>query len=117
MPTGASARREREYEGLKKRFKAERRYPGREEEVAARIVNKQRRQYGETAGEKEQAQQGRSPDRSLPIPDYERLTIPQVVARLDGLPHEAIRKILRYETQHKSRKGLLQRLERRLAAA
>lgn len=48
MPTGASPKREREYEKLKKEFKEEHRYPGREEEVAARIVNKQRREHGET---------------------------------------------------------------------
>jgi hypothetical protein len=39
MPIGASSKREREYNALKKTFKRERRYPGREEEVAARIVN------------------------------------------------------------------------------
>ena len=41
MPTGASPKRERE-------FKKEHRYPGREEDVAARIVNKQRAEHGET---------------------------------------------------------------------
>lgn len=45
MPRGASSQREREYNTLKKTFKRERRYPGREEEVAARIVNKQRAQF------------------------------------------------------------------------
>jgi len=50
MPTGASPKREREYQELKDEFKKEHRYPGREEEVAARIVNKQRAQHGETKG-------------------------------------------------------------------
>jgi hypothetical protein len=50
MPRGASPKREREYDELKHRFKQEGRYRGREEEVAARIVNKQRSQYGETTG-------------------------------------------------------------------
>ncbi len=48
MPRGASPKREREYEELKTEFKHEGRYKGREEEVAARIVNKQRAEHGET---------------------------------------------------------------------
>lgn len=48
MPRGSSPKREREYETLKQTFKHDHRYPGREEEVAARIVNKQRKQAGET---------------------------------------------------------------------
>jgi len=48
MPAGASPKREREYEKLKEEFQEEHRYPGREEEVAARIVNKQRAEHGET---------------------------------------------------------------------
>ncbi|MTW09857.1 hypothetical protein GM658_04530 [Pseudoduganella eburnea] len=52
MPRGASQKREREYKELKQDFKQEHRYPGREEEVAARIVNKQRREHGETKAQK-----------------------------------------------------------------
>jgi len=48
MPRGASPKREKEYEELKGKFHKEHRYPGREEEVAARIVNKQRSERGET---------------------------------------------------------------------
>src|SRR5689334_5774444 len=48
MPRGASPKREREYQELKEEFKEEGRYKGREEEVAARIVNKQRAEKGET---------------------------------------------------------------------
>ena len=48
MPTGASPKREREYKELKTEFKKEGRYRGREDEVAARIVNKQRSEHGET---------------------------------------------------------------------
>jgi hypothetical protein len=50
MPRGASPKREREYEELKHRFKKEGRYKGRETEVAARIVNKQRAMYGGNQG-------------------------------------------------------------------
>jgi len=57
MPRGASPKREREYKELKQEFKEEHRYPGREEEVAARIVNKQRSEHGETKTQK--ARKGR----------------------------------------------------------
>ena len=39
MPRGASPKREHEYQKLKTEFEKEERYPGREEEVASRIVN------------------------------------------------------------------------------
>jgi hypothetical protein len=55
MPAGANRKREREYQELKDEFKEEHRYPGREEEVAARIVNKQRAQAGETKTERPSA--------------------------------------------------------------
>jgi hypothetical protein len=48
MPRGAAPKREREYNKLKEEFHHEGRYKGREEEVAARIVNKQRAEHGET---------------------------------------------------------------------
>jgi len=53
MPRGASPKREHEYEKLKTEFEHEHRYPGREEEVASRIVNKQRREKGETKDQQE----------------------------------------------------------------
>ena len=46
MPDFKSAKRNREYSKLKGKFKREDRYPGREEEVAARIVNKHRAEKG-----------------------------------------------------------------------
>ena len=60
MPRGASSKREREYNTLKKTFKRERRYPGREEEVAARIVNKQRAQFSETRPARAEDKRGTS---------------------------------------------------------
>ena len=53
MPQGASPKREHEYEKLKEEFHDEHRYKGREEEVAARIVNKQRAEHGETKAARE----------------------------------------------------------------
>lgn len=107
MPRGASPKREREYEELKSSFKKEHRYPGREEEVAARIVNKQRAQYGETKGEKEKDRRGQSPDRNLPIENYQHLTIPQIKSKVQSLNASDKRRIRSYEEKHKHRKGVL----------
>jgi hypothetical protein len=117
MPAGASAKREREYQKLETRFKKEGRYRGREEEVASRIVNKQRSQYGETKQEREKDRQGTSPDRDLPLHNYQHLTIAQIEPQLDSLSAANLKKIRTYESRHKNRKGLLQKLDRRLANA
>jgi hypothetical protein len=59
MPRGANAKREREYKELQSKFKKSGRYRGREDEVAARIVNKQRAQFGETKGASKKARKRR----------------------------------------------------------
>ena len=64
MPTGANAKREAEYRKIERKFKKEGRYKGREEEVAARIVNKQRSAKGETKGETKAAHSHTPPRRS-----------------------------------------------------
>jgi hypothetical protein len=114
MPAGADSKREHEYEELKQKFKEEHRYPGREEEVAARIVNKQRAQYSETQSEREKDKAGRSPDRNLPVDDYDKLSVDEVVARLDDLSPGDLRKIREYEAGHKNRSTLMEQIERHL---
>ncbi|HAT32169.1 MAG TPA: hypothetical protein DCW29_15330 [Janthinobacterium sp.] len=114
MPAGAKPKREREFKELESRFKQEHRYPGREEEVAARIVNKQRAQYGETQGERRKDRQGGSPDRDLPIEHYQHLTVGQIKPQLDGLNGEKLRQLRAYEDGHKRRKGVLDLLDSRL---
>ena len=52
MPTGSRPKREHEFKEIEAKMKKEGRYPGREEEVAARIVNKQRAEKGETKAAK-----------------------------------------------------------------
>ena len=110
MPAGASPKREREYEELENRFRKEGRYKGREKEVAARIVNKQRAQYGETKAERGKDKRGQSPDRNLPIKDYQHLTVPQIARKIDDLSSSQVRKIVQYERKHKNRKTLLEKL-------
>ena len=117
MPKGVSKKREREYEGLKNKFKEEGRYEGREEEVAARIVNKQRAEYGETKEEREKDKRGESPDRDLPIGDYQHLTVDEVTEELDGLDKEELGQLRAYEKEHKDRKTLLEELDKRLEDA
>ncbi len=114
MPRGSSAKREREYENLKKKFQRSGRYKGRADEVAARIVNKQRSQYGETKAARAQEARGNSEDKDLPIRNYRRLTIPQIKSRLKRLSDSDIKKIRTYEKNHKNRKTLLQSLNQQL---
>lgn len=114
MPRGASAKREKEYDKLKHQFEEEGRYPGREEEVAARIVNKQRAEYGETKEAKKQDRKGESPDNDLPIRDYDELTVDEIAYELEDLSEKEIRQILDYEKDNKRRKTLVEELEQRL---
>lgn len=117
MPRGASQKREREYEELKSKFKKNDRYKGREEEVAARIVNKQRAQYGETKKAKSQKKQGRSPDQDLPIDDYRAKTVSEVENKLGDLSKGEIRKLKNYEKNHKNRKTLIQKYDDAMKSA
>jgi hypothetical protein len=112
MPRGANPKREHEYEELKEKFKESGRYKGRETEVAARIVNKQRAEYGETKEDKQQNREGTNPDRDLPIEDYRRLKIPQVEQKAKGLSNKEISKVEQYEKKHKNRKGAVEALEK-----
>lgn len=114
MPRGASPKRESEYEELKKEFKEEGRYKGREEEVAARIVNKQRAQYGETEEAKAEDREGESPDRNLPIKNYDQLTIDEISSKLGGLSSSELTEIKSYEKKHKNRKGVIEEIEAQL---
>jgi hypothetical protein len=115
MPRGANAKREREYEELKSEFEREGRYPGREDEVAARIVNKQRRELGEAKEARRAEREGRHPDRSLPVAGYEHLTVAEVARRIGRLTPAEIRRLSEYERGHKNRVSLLRTLDRALA--
>ena len=78
------------------------------------IVNKQRSQYGETKGEKQKDREGKSPDRGLPVDNYQHLTISQIAGKLNGLSKGDLRKVEKYEKSHKNRKGALAEIEKRL---
>jgi hypothetical protein len=110
--TGWSKEREREYNGLVEGFEKEGRYQGREEEVAARIVNKQRAEYGETQQAQVEDEHGESPDRSLPIDKYDTLTIEEIESRLGKLSKRDLGRIAAYERKQKDRKSVLEVIER-----
>lgn len=112
MPRGANPKREREYEELKDKFKESGRYKGREEEVASRIVNKQRAEYGETKEDKQQEREGTNPDRDLPVDHYRRLKVSQVEQKAAKLSPKQIDKVEGYEKKHKNRKGAIEALEK-----
>jgi hypothetical protein len=114
MPRGASNKREEEYERLKEEFHESGRYKGREEEVAARIVNKQRAEFAETKGAKEEDRKGRSSDRNLPMEGYDHLTIDQVAKKLNSLTRQEVQRVKSYELKHKNRKTLIEQLDKRL---
>ncbi|MFZ4877561.1 hypothetical protein ACL9RI_20985 [Janthinobacterium sp. Mn2066] len=111
MPAGANPKREREFKQLEKSFRQEGRYRGREEEVAARIVNKQRAEQGETQAERNAEKAGKAPDRDLPIDGYQHLTVAQIRKKLDGLSAAQLKRVRDYETLHKKRKGILDALD------
>ncbi|MCC7702795.1 hypothetical protein IGS59_11125 [Janthinobacterium sp. GW460P] len=114
MPVGASPKREREFRKLERDFTREGRYPGREEEVAARIVNKQRAQAGETqeaAGRERAATPAAKAARDLPIAGYQHLTVPQIRDKLGGLSAAQRKRLREYEAAHKKRKGVLDALD------
>ncbi len=114
MPRGSSAKREREYKELKEEFEESGRYKGREEEVAARIVNKQRSELGETKEARKQDRRGKSPDRGLPIANYDNLTVAQAKGKLNSLSQSEIEKIKNYEKKHKNRKTMMETIQRKL---
>jgi general stress protein YciG len=62
MPSGASPKRERQYEKIKQSAKKSGRYGARAEEVAARTVNKIRREKGETKAQRPRSK--KSPTRT-----------------------------------------------------
>jgi hypothetical protein len=115
MPRGASPKREREYEELKSKFHRSGRYGGRADEVAARIVNKQRAEYGETKGEKKQEKAGKSPDENLPLDHYRHLTIAQLKPRLKSLSKRDLQKVKSYEQKNKNRAGAIHAIDAELS--
>jgi vacuolar-type H+-ATPase subunit I/STV1 len=114
MPRGASPKREHEFEALKRKFHQQGRYGKRADEVAARIVNKQRAQHGETQQAQAQQEHGEAPDRKLAIAGYAHMTVGEITRHLKELKPVQMRQIKAYEQQHKARKTLLQAIDEAL---
>jgi hypothetical protein len=50
----------------------------------------------------------------MPLPDYQRLTVPEIIRHAESLPVEGLRELKEYEKSHRRRKTLLTKLERLL---
>ena len=116
MPRGAGPKHEREYKELKGEFQREGSYKGREEDAASRLANKQRTQFGETNDAKTGERRGKSHPINLPIESYEALTIPQIIALIDSLTNKDLKKIKNFESAHKNRKTLLEKLDEKICS-
>jgi hypothetical protein len=51
---------------------------------------------------------------AAPLPEYEKLRIPEILARCESLSPDQMRAVCDFERQHRNRKSLLIQLERRL---
>ena len=54
------------------------------------------------------------PDRELPIPDYDELSVRGAKPRLDALNADELRRLREYEAENKRRKTLIHEIDRRL---
>jgi hypothetical protein len=54
------------------------------------------------------------PTAGMPLPDYQRLTVPEIIRHAESLPAEGLRELKDYEKSHRRRKTLLTKLERLL---
>jgi hypothetical protein len=56
----------------------------------------------------------RPPGPPEPLPEYEHLTIPEIIRRIPTLSADQVREVREYERAHRRRKTLLVRIERHL---
>jgi hypothetical protein len=104
----------RDYEGPRQELAAGGRHPTREAEAADRVVNKRRPGSDVAGSSRVQSRRAEPTDRELPLQDYNRLTIPQIIDRIPSLSSDELQAIRAYERAHRRRKTLLVRLERQL---
>ena len=53
---------------------------------------------------------------AFPIPDYDNLTVSEIVEQLDNLSAEELQAARAYEQQNKDRETLLEQIDRRIKA-
>ncbi|MEJ7654100.1 MAG: hypothetical protein WKH64_12620 [Chloroflexia bacterium] len=75
-----------------------------------RASSTQRAEYGETQA----AQDGPSPDESLPIEHFDRATVDEAGDELDDLSTSELRTVEEFEREHKDRSTLIEQIDRRL---
>jgi hypothetical protein len=77
-------------------------YLDRQHEEAARTANPPRREGGDPR------------DRDVPIPNYPKLTVPEIIRHASAMSLDQLREVKDYEKSHRRRKTLLTKLERLL---
>lgn len=60
------------------------------------------------------AEKGVEEHPDLPVPDYDRLDVDEVVRRLEGLTASEVERLETYEKHHKNRPVLVERMDRSL---
>jgi uncharacterized small protein (DUF1192 family) len=61
------------------------------------------------------AQQAREKSLATPLNEYAELSVGEIQRRIQGLADAEVERVREYESRHKSRKTLLEALEKRLA--
>lgn len=84
-------------------------------ERATEMAEKQTQRVQQAQQQSQQQQrQAASENGKLPIKNYDDLNVDDIENRLDSLQKDDIRKLLKYEQEHKNRKTLSEAFERRL---
>lgn len=55
---------------------------------------------------------GRNPEPEMPVVGYGRLTIPEVMERVNGMSADQLERVIAYEAAHRNRKTLLTKLRK-----
>src|SRR6266496_225138 len=112
MPRGASPKRERQYEDIKQSAKKSGRYGSRAEEVAARTVNKIRREKGET-----KSQRSGSKKSSTRAASSSRAAKPRATKSRSTRPRARTGRSRRASSNGRGFAGMSDQRQRRIAAA
>ena len=55
---------------------------------------------------------GLKPEHEMPVVGYGRLTIPEVMERVNGMSADQLERVIAYEAAHRNRKTLLTKLRK-----
>ena len=112
MPEAARKKNEGKVEKRRESSNKTGRFKGSEKEVAARTLNKQGGQPGETGAAGGEVKATESQDLNLFIENYDQLNVNQVAKKLKSLSPDQLEMVKCYEQEHKNRKTLLEQMDR-----